>query len=247
MRALGKAGLPRSLALSGSIFHLAREVKHDFWAATGFYEDGNGNRVVFKAGRAQDFAGIPLRWIGRWLRDREVRIYSKLRGVERVPRVLGTVGQTGFVMEFMPGGQLAEVARVPDGFFEELRRLIEQIHHRRMAYVDLNKRSNILIGEDGRPYLVDFQISYDLHELGGDTWLGRRVLEWLQREDLYHLAKHHARLRPDELTPEQIEAAERRSALIRLHRLLSKPWRGFRRRTLARLRASGRVWPAGSE
>jgi hypothetical protein len=246
MRALGKRGLPASFTLGGVSYRLLRDVKHDFWAATGFYESDDGRRVVLKAGRAEDFAGAPLAWVGRWLRGREMRIYEKLKGLDRVPRLLGTVGETGFVLEFMPGRPLQRRDTVPDGFFAELRALVEEIHRRGIAYVDMNKRANILVGEDGRPYLVDFQISWDGRTLG-DTWLNRRILRYLQREDLYHIRKHHARLRPDELTPDERAAAEQRSFLIRLHRLIAKPWYGFRRHTMKRMRESGRIMPEGSE
>jgi hypothetical protein len=246
MRALGQRGMPGAFALGGMTWRLAREVKHDFWAATGFYDNDRGERVVLKASRAQDFAGVPLSWVGRWLRNRELRMYLKLSDVRNVPRVLGTVGKTGFVMQFVHAQPLPAVERVPDGFFSELRALLGEVHRRGIAYVDMNKRANILVGEDGRPYLVDFQISWDLDELGNHA-INRRLLAWLQREDLYHLAKHHARLRPDELTAEQRATEKQQSTLIRLHRLVTKPWFWFRRRTMSRLRETGRLLPEGSE
>lgn len=246
MRALGSRGLPASIELDGKTYLLLRDVKHDFFAATGFYETVDGQRVVLKAGRDNDFCGIPLTWLGRWLRDREMRFYQRLRDVPNIPSVLGPYGRTGFVLEFVRGQPLQADTRVPDGFFLELRRLVETIHRRGIAYVDMNKKANIILGEDGRPHLVDFQISFDLHELG-DNFVTRRVLAWLQREDLYHVAKHHARFRPDGLTAEQVAQAERRSALIRLHRFITKPWKGLRRRTWKRLRETGRLLPEGSE
>jgi hypothetical protein len=246
MRALGKRGLPASVTLHRTVYRLEREVKHDFFAATGFYLSDDGRRVVAKFGRSEDFFGLPLRWLGRRLRDRELRMYDRLRDVSAVPDVLGTVEPCGFVLAFVDGEPLGMHARVPDGFFRELRRLIEQIHARGIAYVDMNKKANVIIGRDGRPKLVDFQISFDVRG-AGDNFVTRRVLAHLQREDLYHVYKHHARFRPDELTPEQLAAAERRSWLIRLHRLIRAPWIGLRRRTWKRLRETGRLLPEGSE
>lgn len=246
MRALGKRGLPASVSLHRETYRLEREIKHDFFAATGFYISNDGRRVVAKFGRSEDFLGLPLRWLGNWLRDREMRMYGQLRDVGAVPDVLGMVEPCGFVLAFVDGQPLGKDARVPDGFFHELRVLIEQIHARGIAYVDMNKKANVIIGPGGRPNLVDFQISFDLHTLG-DNRLTRRILAHLQREDLYHVRKHHARFRPDELTPEQLAAAERRSWLIRLHRLLRAPWIGLRRRTWKRLRETGRLLPEGSE
>jgi hypothetical protein len=246
MRALGARGLPASISVHGTTFRLERDVKHDFFAATGFYRSDDGRRVVAKFGRSEDFLGVPLRWLGRWLRDRELRMYEQLRDVSAVPDVLGTVEPCGFVLAFVDGQPLHKDARVPDGFFHALRDVIGQIHARGIAYVDMNKKANVIIGPGGKPNLVDFQISFDLRG-PGDNFLTRRILAHLQREDLYHVRKHHARFRPDELTPQELAVAERRSWLIRLHRLIRTPWIGLRRRTWKRLRATGRLLPEGSE
>jgi serine/threonine protein kinase len=135
---------------------------------------------------------------------------------------------------------------VPDGFFKQLQSLFDKIHQRDIAYVDTNKPQNILIGADGRPHLIDFQISWDLHMLG-NWWLSRLILRHFQNEDRYHLLKHRRRMRPDEMTPGELARSRRQSALLRLHRLLFRPWFHLRRRTLQRLRATGRLLPEGSE
>ena len=246
MRALGKAGLPRQFTLNGTTYRLSRAVKHDFFAATAFYRDDAGNQVVLKASRTGDFAGVPLLWLGNWLCRREMRFYNKLADLPNVPRVLGTVGPTGFVHEFVPGRPLEKDKPVPDGFFNELRDLLEELHRRRLAYVDTNKPQNILLGDDGRPHLIDFQISWDLEDFG-DWWLNRWVLSRLQHEDLYHVLKHKRRIRPDEMTAEEHDRATQKSALIRLHRFVFKPWFAIRRRTFKRLRDTGRLLPEGSK
>jgi RIO-like serine/threonine protein kinase len=246
MRALGRAGLPREFNLEGVTYRLQRTVKHDFFAATAFYVDNSGRTVVLKVSRTTDFAGVPLAWVGRWLCRREVRFYNKLADLPNVPDVLGTVGPTGFVHDYVPGRPLEKDRPVPDGFFRELQQLLGQLHARGLAYVDTNKPQNILLGDDGRPHLIDFQISYDLAELG-DWALNRWWLRRLQHEDLYHVLKHKRRIRPDEMTPDETERATRKSALIRLHRFLTKPYFALRRRTFKRLRDTGRLLPEGSK
>jgi hypothetical protein len=246
MRALGRAGLPREFSLDRITYRLQRTIKHDFFAATAFYVDDSGHTVVLKISRTTDFAGVPLAWVGRWLCRREMRFYNKLADLPNVPNVLGTVGPTGFVHDFVPGRPLEKNRPVPDGFFDELQQLLGQLHARGLAYVDTNKPQNILLGDDGRPHLIDFQISYDLAELG-DWRLNRWWLRRLQHEDLYHVLKHKRRIRPDEMTPDETERATRKSALIRLHRLLTKPYFALRRRTFKRLRDTGRLLPEGSK
>ena len=106
--------------------------------------------------------------------------------------------------------------------------------------MDLEKRENILVDSDGRPCLIDFQISWrwpsggrreGLKRLIPDG-LGRLLLTKLQEGDRYHLLKHRRRHRPDRLTPEQIEASYHLSVWHDLHRRVSRPLTLLRRSAL---------------
>jgi RIO-like serine/threonine protein kinase len=246
MRALGRRDLPETVWAGGSTYRLIRTVKHDFFAATGFYRSDDGREAVLKLSRTEPFAGFSLAWVGRLLCRRELRFYNRLADVPNVPAVLGRVGSTGFLHEYIAGRPLSRDRPVPDGFFDRLQTLIAELHRRQIAYVDANKPQNILLGDDGDPYLIDFQISWDLIELY-NTWLNRWWLRRLQRADLYHVVKHKKRMRPDEMTEGDWDIVNRRSILIRLHRLVLKPYFKLRRRTFRRLRETGRLLPEGSK
>ncbi len=246
MRALGRHEPPARFTINGEAYHHTRTFKHDFFAATALYTSTSGNRAVLKMSRTADFLGVSLKWLGRWLCRREKRFYARLAELPHVPALLGTVGQTGFVHAYVEGHPLSKEHPVADGFFKQLEGLFEELHRRGMAYVDTNKPQNILVGTDGRPHLIDFQISWTLDELG-DFFLNRWWLRHLQREDLYHLLKHRRRMRPGEMTAAELEASRRRSGLIRLHRTVFAPYFYIRRRLFARLRASGRLLPEGSK
>ena len=246
MRALGRRDLPPTISVAGKNYRHQKTIKHDFFAATGFYVDDDGTRVVLKVGRVNDYCGFPCIGIGRWLCRRETRIYNALSDLPNVPAVLAKIGPTGFVHEYVPGRPLGEVLPVPDGFFDELVKLLGELHRRQIAYADTNKPQNILLGEDGKPHLIDFQISYDLHDFGNNL-INRFVLHRLQREDIYHVLKHKRRMRPDELTDAEREAVNKVSWAIRLHRFISKPYFKFRRRTFRRLRETGQLLPEGSK
>jgi len=246
MRALGRDEPPETFSLGGATYRRTRIVKHDFWAATAFYESPTAGPAVAKINRAAPFCGISLEWIGRFLRDREIRFYHALADLSNVPRLLGTIGPTGFVHAFVPGRPLSRQQAIPDDFFSQLAELFREIHRRRIAYVDANKPENILLGADGRPHLIDFQISYDLHELG-DNFVNRAILRRLAAEDDYHILKHKRKLRPDLLTAEEAERSRRRSGFVNLHRFLTRPYFIIRRWTMRRLRESGRVLPEGSK
>lgn len=249
LRALGRNDLPAAFDLHGTAYRLAQTIKHDFYAATGFYDDAAGQRVVLKIGRVAPFMSLPMRWLGAWLCRREVRFYRRLADLPAVPRLLGQLGKTGLIHAYVPGQPLAATSATPaapDPFFDELLNLIGELHRRGIAYVDTNKPQNILLGDDGHPHLIDFQISYDLHELG-NNFLNRAILRRLQREDVYHLLKHKRRLRPDQLTEAERLRVEHKSWPIRLHRFLTRPYFKFRRRWLQRMRDRGQLLETGSD
>lgn len=233
--ALPAARLPARVTCGHQRFEHVRTFKHDFFAATGLYRSPN-EFAVLKMGRQNELMTIPMGWLGAFLTRREVQIYEALQEAPGVPRLIGTVGSNGFLHEYIPGHPLARDEQVPDAFFDVLQTMIEELHARHIAYVDLNKRQNILRGDDGQPYLIDFQISLYLRPTG---WRRLRPVQWLlrrfQQADRYHCLKHKRRLRPDLLSEAERIEVERLSVWIRLHRWLARPLTNLRRRTLRRL------------
>lgn len=237
LKALGRRAMPAQIERPDGVYRLARVFKHDFFAATARY-DGPGGSLVLKLGREAPLLGLPLDWMGRWLVGHEVRVYRLVDGLEGVPRFVDTHGDGGFLHEFAPGHDLRRHEWVDDEFFERLTRLIDQIHARGIAYVDLNKRENILVGDDGRPYLIDFQIAFHVPGRLGRTWPARLLRRRFQAADRYHLLKQRRRHRPDQMTPQQLDASFRKGFWIRLHGLIARPLTLIRRRTLSRIARS---------
>jgi hypothetical protein len=224
------------VAIGGEPYHVVRVFKHDSWAATALYA-GRHKQVVCKFNRVQPVGPLPMRWLGRVLADREAAMLRRLADLPNVPRWSGPVRVNGRVLanavahDFIPGHPLGDREPVDDRFFPTLRTLLAEMHRRGIAYVDLHKRENILVGDAGEPYLIDFQIGLAL----ADWWPANHevieaVIGLVQQSDAYHLAKHVARCRPD-------QAADGATDLpwsIRLHRLVGQPWRALRRRLLVR-------------
>ena len=246
MHALGEAGLPGEVELEGRRYLLTSTHKHDFFAATGFFATEDGSKAVVKIGRTVSFLGLPTRWVGRWLQRREVRAYLKLADLVNIPRVLGEVGDTGFAHVYIEGAPLSKHRAVPDGFFEKLFTLMAELEKRGIAYVDTNKPENIIQGEDGLPYLIDFQISFDSGSWW-NLWPARKILAAFVRSDRYHVLKHKKRFRPDQLTEAERAKVEKRNLLIRIHRTLTRPYFLIRRPFMRWLRGSGRVLPETSK
>jgi hypothetical protein len=235
LKALGHDDLPELVECDGWDYRLVQAFKHDFFAATGLYE-GPAGRAVLKIGRVQRLFGLPFRWCGRYLCRREVAHYRRLAGVPGVPGLVGRWRDTGFLHEFIPGGPLERYQLVGDDFFPRLRELLGEVHARHLAYVDLQKRENIIVGDDGKPYLIDFQICLYLParllgRLSPLRWLLRRF----QRGDDYHLLKHWRRHRPDQLTEAQIRRSFRKPAYVHLHNWLTRPFTLVRRKALKKL------------
>jgi hypothetical protein len=236
------------LELVGWAYRLVRVFKHDFWAATCLYERESAStpdwpplKVVVKFGRAQPFWGLPLEWVGRHLRENEHHAYRLLRGVPGVPRWIGSFGATGYAVEYVEGQALDRCEAPPPGFFDRLRELFDAMHERGLAYADANKRSNILVGEAGRPWLVDYQIS--VRRRDHLPWPFRAIaaamVRYMARSDIYHLYKHKRRLAPAELTPLEEALSRKRSLWHGLHRVMTGPYREMRRGFLRRQHKKG--------
>ncbi|HMF20441.1 MAG TPA: hypothetical protein VKE98_24740 [Gemmataceae bacterium] len=136
--------------------------------------------------------------------------------------------------EYVPGHPLRTRESVNDEFFPQLRLLLEHMHERGIAYVDLHKRENIIVGDDGRRYLIDFQISAawpGTHRFGLDR-LWHFLLSILKTCDNYHLGKHIRNCRPDQAQEDAWARQQTRPWWIRLHRLVAVPFRSLRRRLL---------------
>jgi len=240
---------PAELSVALRKWRLVKVFKHDFFAATCLYEpvDGAGADGVFAAvvkfGRTQPFMGLPMQWYGRLVASHERAIYERLAGIRGVPRWIGRLGQTGYAIEYICAVPLDHLSSPPAGFFDSLRKLMDEIHARGVGYCDANKKSNILVSRDGLPHLVDYQISLMTRPMW--PWPLRSIItaavRRVQQKDIYHIYKHKRRLCPGEMRPDEIELSYNRSWLHRLHRRVTKPYRAFRRWFLARQHGSGRL------
>lgn len=240
-RALGNAEPPERVQINGQLFHRVRIFKHDSWAATAVYISNFGRQVVCKFNRQQRVGWIPMRWLGHALARRESTLLRRLSQLPNVPRWSGDVYVDGVKQrhavahEFIPGHPLGQREYVNDAFFPTLQNCLAEMHRRDVAYVDLHKRENILVGADGKPYLLDFQISLALpHWWPANSTLTRVLLALFQQSDSYHLHKHIVRCRPDQANGQDESVA--RPWWITLHRLVAVPFRTLRRGLLARLR-----------
>lgn len=237
LRALGSRNLPPLIRIGGAEYAHIKTFKHDFFAVTGLYAGPEG-KVILKLGRQRGFLGLPMQWIGAFLARHEAKLYRLSVALEGVPRFFGLWGPTGIVHEYVEGRPMAKGDQLDDAFFPRLSEMLDTLHERKIAYVDLEKRENILLGEDGKPYLIDFQISWYLAPTrGGQTWPARLILKVLQQSDRYHLLKHWRRARPDQLATSHVAESYMPPFWIRGHRAIFRPITVIRRQILVWLGA----------
>jgi hypothetical protein len=254
LRALGNADPPATVRVSGRDYGLLTVFKHDSWAATALYADSLGERITCKFNRMQPVFVIPMQWLGRILARREARFLRLLAPVPLVPDDMGPVVADGDVLRnavarrFVDGEPFRSGTTVDAAFFEQLRGVLDALHAHDMAYVDLHKRENIIIDTEGRPHLIDFQVSYGL----GERWpwngsVSRLILRRLQEMDDYHYRKHYARCLKHVLDADEYRRLLEPPGLIRWHRKFGVPLRALRRRLLTTLGLRDRSGQAGSE
>jgi hypothetical protein len=251
LRALGNADPPLRVQIGGICCQRRDVLKHDSWAATAVYAADDGRQFICKFNRQQSLLGLPMRWLGRFLARRETYFLRALGDLPNVPNSAGEVVvedqalPNAVARHYIAGHPLAVKERVGDEFFPRLKALLAQLHLRGIAYVDLHKRENVIVGDDGQPYLIDFQISQALGSrlplVGG---LMAMLMHILQRSDCYHLDKMHWRSRPDQFPPGGWDIGAQRPWWIRIYRLVGVPLRTCRRWMLVRLGVrSGRGKP----
>ena len=233
-RALGKNDPPKEIQVGDQMYRCAEVFKHDSWAATARYEKQD-QRIVVKFNREQSICGLPMGWLGRWLASRERHMLELLDDVEGVPNSCGDIVVAGKVRPTADGhdfvdGRPLKIGDIPnDQFLPKLLDLIHQMHARKMAYVDLHKAENVLVGDDGNPYVFDFQISAHLPS----RWL-KHLLLILQQSDLYHLSRQVGFYRPDQFA-DMFPDGLKRPWWIRAHRCIAMPFRETRRKLLVLL------------
>ncbi len=192
-----------------------------FWA-----QDGE-RRLVCKDGSL----ALKRLFVGRfrrWALANEARALAGMSGIAGVPRLVAH-WRSGLIMEFVPGRMLTEHKRgtVPEKVFEQLDRIVSAIHAAHFSIGDVHRR-NILVDEQDRVHLVDFELALDRRRgigrlLGGQFMRLDRLAAARQRQ--YHGAR---------LDPAQAELLSRRPLPYRVFRRVKRWLRAMRPRARAR-------------
>jgi len=170
-----------------------------------------GRSLMVKDVRRKNFF---LRWtLGLWLIHKEWKIYSRLTGMKGIPKPVGRIDRFAFAMEFIPGRPILRGEPLPSSFFSDLERVLREVHDRGVVHLDLRHKGNILVSENGEPFLIDFNSSFAFKE---KRFLRRYLFPLLRWVDYGGLLKLKKRISPSSMTPEELVFLNRFDRLRRL-------------------------------
>jgi len=155
-----------------------------------------------------------FRWtLGLWLIQKEWKIYSRLNGIEGIPRAVERIDRFGFAIEYVPGRPIRRGEGIPPSVFSDLERVLQEVHSRGVVHLDLRHKGNILISEEGKPYIIDFNSSFSFGEKGFFRRFLFPALRWV---DYGGLLKLKERVFPLLMTPEEVSFLKRYNKLRKL-------------------------------
>lgn len=152
---------------------------------------GNADISLFRKGGeawvVKDFRhcpfGVRQTW-GAFMAGRELSALRKLAGIPGFPEDPFRLDRYAIAYRFVPGHELGQgdPARMTPRFFEILESLVERMHGRDIAHLDIRTGGNVLVTEQGTPMMLDFQSH--VHMAGLPRFL-RRILVAVDRAGVY--------------------------------------------------------------
>lgn len=225
---------PEKTIINGETYGYEKILKDDFFSVNILYKNDLGRRFVLKLSDFRFILGILFRPFAALMSSHEYNIYRIVADIEGVPELGPRLGWRGYFHEYIEGKTLHELIDTPDvlpgDFFDKLKRIVDQVHERRILYVDMNKKGNIILSDKGDPFLIDFQISQNFKKR---WWFSDRLTDKmfnrLKQEDIYHVYKHKKRFQKDRMTEEESKLAVRSDLIKTYDRLIGKWYRSAKR------------------
>ena len=153
---------------------------------------------------------------GRFLVWREAKAYQKLKDLQGVPTLYRVIDGLAVVIQEIPGMDLGKAEKgegLPDGFFDELTKIVDSFHQRGLAHCDLKRAANILIGDDGNPYVIDWAaaIFRNGYSIPPFSLIYKRFVQ----DDYNAITKRKLHWSPELVTPEERAMYDNRSGFER--------------------------------
>ena len=147
--------------------------------------EGDGLKLVIKSAMGRG----PVRKARQATLEREYAAYQRLKGVEGVPACYGLLAGRYLTMEFIEGTAYRHATwQDRDQWFADLLLVIQAFHSRGVSHGDLKSKTNMIVGSDQKPYIIDFGTTF-LHKDGFHP-LNNHFFEYGKRLDINAWVKH---------------------------------------------------------
>lgn len=144
--------------------------------------------------------------IGPWLVKKEWNVYLRLSGIKGIPKVFNRIDRFAFLMEYIHGREIRRNDNLSSTFFNALEKIISEIHSKGVVHLDLRHKGNILVNENGEPFLIDFNSSLLFKKNG---LLRRLLFPILMKVDYGGFLKLKQRVCPFNMSPEEVSFLKR--------------------------------------
>lgn len=184
--------------------------------------EDSGVKAIVKDFRCNGFLYRNI--VGRFLIWREEKAYRKLKGLKGIPAFYGSTGGITLIVEEIKGTDIEKIeviSSLDDTFYEELKNLIKEIHKRGIAHCDLKRAPNIMLGNDGKPYIVDWASAISEREFR--FFPLNKIYERFIKDDLNAVTKLRLKHQPEKVSREDKDLYTKRSRVERLVRTV-KDW-----------------------
>jgi predicted Ser/Thr protein kinase len=147
--------------------------------------EGDGLKLVVKSAMGRG----PVRRARQATLEREYAANRRLHGVTGVPACYGLLAQRYLVTEFISGTAYRHASwQDRDSWFSELLDIIQTIHARGVSHGDLKSKTNLIVGDDQKPYVIDFGTTFIYKD--GFHPFNNHFFEYGKRLDINAWVKH---------------------------------------------------------
>ena len=147
--------------------------------------EGDGLKLVIKSAMGRG----PVRKARQATLEREYAAYQRLKGVEGVPACYGLLAGRYLMMEFIEGTTYRHATwQDRDQWFADLLLVIQAFHSRGVSHGDLKSKTNMIVGSDQKPYIIDFGTTF-IHKDGFHP-INNHFFEYGKRLDINAWVKH---------------------------------------------------------
>lgn len=126
----------------------------------------------------KDFSGSPWfirKTLGKIFINLEYNNLIKLSTNPSVAKNAKKLSSSTLAFDYIEGKALKTFSKnsIKKDFFIELEKNVKAMHNKNIVHLDLRNLGNILIGDNGYPYIIDFQSAISTKYLG--SWLSKTL------------------------------------------------------------------------